>query len=187
MCVEGEFVKFLKNKKAIKNPQKKSLHTQQEFVTFKNHKLYSLNQIWVKDIYCTPIIFKNLIQPDFSIRNKLFSIFVGRVWIEADPVFIFLQKSGFNGIIKGIWHTNSNDHYFVFLNKLKMTSKSHKWLIYISWLTIIVDLDILSDHLRVQSNICTHRPRCINEEFKIIDVRWYRSIVIYLNEKSITL
>ena len=28
-----------------------------------------------------------------------------------------------------------------------MTSKSHKWLIYISCLTIIVDLDILSDHL----------------------------------------
>ena len=62
-------------------------------------------------------------------------------------MFIFLQKTGFNGIIKGCWLTNSNDHYFVFLSKLKMTSKSHKWLIYISCLTIIVDLDILSDHL----------------------------------------
>ena len=75
----------------------------------------------------------------------------------------------------------------IILFLIELTSKSHKWLIYICCLTIIVDLDILSDHLRVKSNICTHRPRCINEEFKTIDVREYRSTVIYLNEKTITL
>ena len=50
--------------------------------------------------FCTPKIFKNTIKLDFSIRNILSTICVGRDWIVKE--YFLLEKQAFGGLLKVI-------------------------------------------------------------------------------------